>query len=172
MTGNGYDSLFSRLLPTPADNTYRGYKLALWLFGLVVLMRVMMSLNSIFNARFVASSADGIPVETYAPAAAQTAVSLFALLGLSNFLICALCILVLVRYRSLVPLMFTVLVVHFLSGRVILHFLPIVRSTPRPTGLYVNLGLLAVMLVGLALSLGRGNSEMQQQRASVAGERR
>jgi hypothetical protein len=44
---------------------------------------------------------------------------------------------------------------------VILHFTPIVR-TGTPPGFYVNLVLLAVMLVGLALSLrSRGNLPMQ-----------
>jgi hypothetical protein len=54
--------LTDRLLPQRVDNTYRGYKLAIWLFGAVVLMKLAMSLNSIFNGYVVASSADGIPV--------------------------------------------------------------------------------------------------------------
>ena len=87
--------VFTRLLPERLDNMYRGHKVALWLFGLIVLMRVAMSVNSILNGRYVASSADGIPLETYTAAAAQTAVSLFALLGFSNLMICLVCVLVL-----------------------------------------------------------------------------
>lgn len=144
--------MFDRLFPQLVDNTYRGYKLALWLFALLVFMKVAMSLNSIFNGYMVASSADGIPLDTFTSAGARTVVSLFALLGLSHLMICLLCILVLTRYRSLVPLMFALLLLEHLSRKLILLFLPIVR-TGTPPGFFVNLVLLAVMMVGLALSL-------------------
>ncbi len=55
--------MFNQLLPQHFRNTYRGYKLALWLFALVVRMKGAMSLNSIFNGCFVASSAEQL---TYA----------------------------------------------------------------------------------------------------------
>jgi predicted tellurium resistance membrane protein TerC len=147
-------AMLNEFLPQRADNAYHGHKLALWLFAVIILMRIVMSLNSILNGRTIANSADGIPLHTYTPAAAQTAVSLFALLGLSSFIICLLCILVLVRYRSLVPVMFALLLLQSLGGRLILHFLPIIR-TGTPPGIYVSLILLAFMVVGLALSLWR-----------------
>jgi hypothetical protein len=95
--------LTDRLLPQRVDNTYPGYKLAIWLFGAVVLMKLAMSLNSIFNGYVVASSADGIPLDTFSSAAARTVVALFAIWGLAHLMICLLCILVLARYRSMVP---------------------------------------------------------------------
>src|SRR2546425_4617721 len=144
--------MFSQFLPQRIDNTYRGHKLALWLFGLLLLMKIAMSLNSIFNGYSVASSADGIPLDTFTPVAARTVVSLFALLGLSNFVICLLCILVLARYRSMIPFMFALLLLEYMSRKLILQFLPIVR-TGTPPGFYINLVLLALMIVGLALSL-------------------
>ena len=85
------------LLPRRADNDYRGYKAALWIFGLILLLRVVMSVNSIFNGYLVASSADGIPLDSYTPAGARAVVSLFATLGLSQLALCVVGILVLIR---------------------------------------------------------------------------
>jgi hypothetical protein len=154
--------MMSRLLPPRIDNTYRGHKLALWLFALLLFMKVAMSVNSIFNGYSVASSADGIPLDTYAPAAARTIVSLFALLGLSHFMVSLLCILVLACYRSMIPFMFALLLLEHLGRRVILHFTPVIRAG-TPPGFYVNLALLAVMLAGLALSLrSRGDLPIQE----------
>jgi hypothetical protein len=147
--------MFSRLIPRSFDNTYQGRGLALWLFGLVVLLRVVMSLNSIINSRTIAISADGIPLDTYPPAAAQTVVSLFSLLGLAGLVICLLCILALVRFRSMIPLMFLVLLLHFLGARLILLILPIARNG-TPPGTYVNLTLFVLLAVGLVLSLQSG----------------
>ncbi len=144
--------MLNRLLPRQVDNTYHGYKLALWLFALVMLMKVAMSVNSIFNGHMVASSADGIPLDTFTPASAQAVVSLFAAWGLAQLVICLLCIVVLARYRALVPFMFALLLLEHLSRRLIFLVMPIVR-TGTPPGFFVNLALLALMAVGLALSL-------------------
>ena len=142
------------MIPRTIDNNYRGQKLALWLFGLVVLMKVVMSVNSIFNGPSVITGADGIPLDSYPPAAARTVVALFALLGLSNFIICVVCIVALVRFRSAIPFLFALLVLEHLSRKLILELLPIAR-TGTPPGSTINLIVLGLMIVGLALSLWR-----------------
>ena len=144
--------MFNRLLPQAIDNTYRGYKLALWLFALTVLVKVGISLASIFNGYHAASSADGIPLDTFTPTGVQAVVTLFALLGNAQLMIGLLCVLVLFRYRAMIPLMFVLLLLEYLTRRLILQFMPI-ATTAAPPGLFVNLALLALMIVGLVLSL-------------------
>jgi hypothetical protein len=158
----GGTPIFNQIFPQCVDNNYRGHKLALWLFALLVFMKVGMSLNSIFNGYFVATSADGIPLDTFTPAGARAVVSLFALWGLAHLMICLMCILVLVRYRALTPFLFALLLLEHLSRKLILHFLPIAK-TGTPPGFVVNLILLTLMVVGLALSLGsRGNPQARE----------
>lgn len=142
----------SSLLPPAIDNQYRGRVIALWIFGLLVLLKVTMSVNSIFNGRDVAQNADGLPLSSYPPAAAQTIVALFAIFGLGHLVLCALCLLVLVRYRSLVPFMFGVLLVEQLSRKLILQVLPIVRTGTPPASV-INMIVLTLMVAGLGLSL-------------------
>ena len=79
-------------------------------------------------------------------------VSLFAIWGLAQLVICLLCILVVVRYRSMIPFMFALLLLEHLSRKLILHFLPLAKTGTSP-GFAVDLVLLALMIVGLALSL-------------------
>jgi len=140
------------LLPGRADNAYRGHRLALWLLGLLLLVKVAIGLGSIFNGRAAASGADGLPIDTYTPAGARTVVALFALIGLANVIICAVGAVVLVRYRSLVPLMLTLLLAQQVGRYLILQYLPIAR-TGAPPGAAINLALLGAMIAGLALSL-------------------
>jgi len=144
--------MVNELLPKRIDNTYRGAKLAPWLFAVLLFMKTGISLNCIFNGYSVAKSADGIPVDTYAPAAAQTIVALFALGALYRLIISLLCVLVLVRYRSAIPFMFALLLLSYLASQLILQFIPIVR-TGTPPGIVVNLIMFALMIVGLMLSL-------------------
>jgi hypothetical protein len=154
-------AMLDQLLPRRIDNDYRGHGLALGLFALVVLVQAGQGLMSIFNGYYAASSPDAIPLDTYASAAAQTVVSLFALLGLLRLIICFLGALALIRYRAMIPLMFALVTFEYLSRRLILQFLPIVR-TGTPPGSVVNLVLLAVMIVGLALSLRSPRNDRAQ----------
>jgi hypothetical protein len=154
--------MFNQFLPRNVDNTYHGYKLALWLFAVIVLLKTTIGFNCIFNGRVVASSADGIPLDTFTPACAQMVVSDFALWGLSQLMVCLLGMLVLARYRALTSFMFALLLLEHLSRKVILHFLPIVM-TGTPPGVLVNLALLTLMVVGLVLSLlRRGGLQTQE----------
>ena len=103
--------MFNKLLPQRVDNTYRGRKLALWVFAVVVAVKILQSVLVVFNGNSVVRSADGIPLDTYTPAGAQTVVAIWALSGLDRLVIALLCVLVLVRYRSVITLMFALLAV-------------------------------------------------------------
>jgi hypothetical protein len=130
--------MFNQLLPQRIDNTYRGYRLALWLFGLLLFLRVAVSLNSIVNGSTIARSADGIPLETFTPAGAQTVVSLFALLAFSRLVFSLLGILALARYRAMVPLILALLLLEHFGRTLILQVLPIPRAG-TPPGSIINL---------------------------------
>ena len=147
--------MFDRLLPQSLDNTYRGHKLALWLFGLVVFSKSAQSLSIMFAGNSTAAGADGIPLATYPPAIAQTVVSLFAQGSVWRLTFCLLCAAVLLRYRNAVPLMFALFVVNYLIAQVMLHFVPFARAG-TPPGPLINLVLFSLMVVGLALSLWPG----------------
>ena len=49
-------------LPSRLDTAYRGHKIALWLFGAVLVLKLAISVGSMFNGYETASSADGIPL--------------------------------------------------------------------------------------------------------------
>lgn len=144
--------MVGQLLPQRIDNAYSGHKLALWLFAAVVFMKSSIGLGTIFNGRAAAISADGIPLDTFSPAAAQAFLSVFAIWGFAQVMIGLLCIVTLVRYRAMVPLMFALLLLEHLGRKVILFVLPIAKAG-APPGLFINLALVAVMIVGLVLSL-------------------
>ncbi len=146
--------MFDKLLPQPIDNRYSGSKIALWLFGLIVLVHILQSVMIIVNGHSIAQSADGIPLETYPAAATQTIVAIFAVSSLRRLIISLICAVVLFRYRSAVPLMFVVLGLSYLGGQVIFQFIPIVR-VGTPPGIVINLIMFGLTIVGLALSLWR-----------------
>lgn len=144
--------MLNRIFPERIDNDYRGHKIALWLFGIVILIRIAIALGSIFNGYGAASGADGIPLDSFPTAASQTILSLFGLLGLSRLLLGLLCILAIVRYRSMVPLLFLLLLLEQLSRQAVLYFLPVPRAGDPPVST-INLIILGLLALGLILSL-------------------
>jgi len=155
--------MLTPLLPRNADNTYHGHRLALVLFGLLLVMKTGISLGSVFNGRTAASVADGIPIDSYTPAGARTVVSLFAQLGLSNFIICCVGAAVLLRYRSLIPFMFALFLAQQSGRYLVLRFLPIAR-TGAPPGSAINIIILGVMIVGLMLAVWSRRAQGQDTR--------
>lgn len=140
------------LFPRVADNHYPGHRLGLWLFALM-LLKIAMGTNVMLNTRQVARAADGVPLDTFAAPAATAFSFMFAAWGLAQLVLGLLSLVVLLRYRSLVPLMFLALLVEQL-GRMLLRTWWPLENAAAPGGA-INLGLAAVMVVGLGLSLWR-----------------
>lgn len=144
--------MFDQILPRRVDNSYRGHTLALWLFGVLVFMKTSIGVGTIFNGRNAAVSADGIPLDTFGPAGAQAFVSIFAAWGLAQATLGLLCIVVLARYRALVPFMYGLLLLEHLCRKLIFAVMPIDRTADAP-GYFINLALVGLMVIGLVLSL-------------------
>jgi ABC-type arginine transport system permease subunit len=115
-------------------------------------MRTLQSVMVIFNGYYTVTNADGIPLATYPPDAAQTILAIFAVSSLSRLIICLICAVVLVRYRRAIPAMFIVLGLTYLGGQLLNQFIPLVR-VGRPPGVIVNLILFSLIVIGLVLSL-------------------
>ena len=151
--------MINRILPVYIDNRYRGHRLALWLFVLISLQKLAVSFTHLFRADGGAQSISTIPLDTYPPSAAQNIVGLFARLGLEQLLLAALFVLVLVRYRAMIPLMYVVLVAHYLATRGVSQMKPLVLA--GTSGASTPALVVAILsIAGLALSLiGRGYVE-------------
>jgi hypothetical protein len=150
----------NRILPARIDNRYRGHVVALWLFVPVALQRVALGLTHLLRSDGGAQSISTIPLDTYPASAAQNVIGLFARMGLEQLFFGLLCLLVLLRYRALIPLMYLLIVAHYLASRVV--------GQAKPLALAGTSGARTPMLViamlcalGLVLSLsGRGYREI------------
>jgi hypothetical protein len=149
--------MFGRIFPKQFDNTYRGHWLAIWLFVPVVLLKATQGANIIFNTRLVAIAADGISLDSLGATGAETFLALFAVLGLYLLVLALQCVLVLIRYRAMIPFMYLLLLIVQIGGIVLLLVHPIVRTGGMPIGVPINRAALAMTLIGFVLSLvGKG----------------
>lgn len=147
--------VFDRLFPRQVDISFAGHKAALWLLGLYIALKLAMSLNSILNTAKVATGADGIPADSFPPAAAREVLTLFALTGLGQLGLALIALAALIRYRGLVSFIYFVLLGEAVARRVIVQSYAVVRTDAASVAFAINMGLLAVLALGLLLSLIR-----------------
>lgn len=145
--------MFGRLFPRQFDNNFRGHWFALWLLVPILLLKAIIGINSILFTRRIASTADGIPLDTFGPAAARAAISLFGLLGMYQLLLALLGVVALLRYRAMIPFVYLFLLIQMLGNRGVSLLRPMAETNSAAAGSAISLGLLAATVLGLVLSL-------------------
>lgn len=153
--------MIAHIFPKQLDNHFEGYRPALWLLSFLVGLKLVMSFNSIMFTAKIASTADGFPLASYGGDGARAVLMLFAMVALGQLALAAVGLIALIRYRSMVPLVFLLLSCEQIGRFFIGRAYAIDRSQLVPAGAYVNLALLALMVLGLALSLRRTGAVSQ-----------
>ncbi len=151
-----FATVLNRILPEHIDNNYRGQKFAFWLLIPLVLLKLLISLVAIFAPDGGAQSADGIPLDTFVSGGAAVVISVFALWGLTQLILCFLYVTALIRYRAMIPLVYSLILVELLGKKAILWVKPIV-TTGTTSAISLSHVLIVLSIVGLALALsGKG----------------
>lgn len=142
------DSLF----PAQFDNVYRGNRLALWLFYPLTAVTLWRSQHHMLAPDGGAQSIATIPLDNYANGAAATIIAIFAQWGLVQLLLGLLMLLAAFRYRSMVPLMWLIVLVEWTGRGLIGQFKPVETLGTAP-GQIGNLVVPVIALVMLVLAL-------------------
>ena len=149
--------MLSRLLPAHLDNGFRGYQAAIWIFALITAFKLALGVTHVFSADGGAQTLSHVPLDSYPAGAAQNVVGLFARMGLEQLLLGAIFLVVLLRYRALIPLLFLLALVAQAGAFVIAACKPL-SLTVSPGVAPMHLVLAGLYLAGLALSLLGGQS--------------
>lgn len=166
--------MLGRLFPRVIDNDYRGWWLAVWLLVPLVLLKLVMGfnvsgLNPWISNREIAINADGFALDSYGPEAASVVMFMFASWGVMLLVLSLLGLLVLVRYRAMIPLMYLLLGIEQFGRKAIGLAQPIVSAAAESDGLspafLINTGFMAVLVIGFALSLAQRQGAGRQAEA-------
>ena len=141
------EKLMTTILPEKIDNNYHGKPIALWVFAAITIVTIARSLVHIIAPDGGAQSIATIPLETYTDAGARTVVLMFAYWGISQLLMGLVYLLVLIRYRAMIPLMYLLMAAEY-GLRLLMGLLkPIetVETAPGAVGNYAFIPLALVM---------------------------
>ena len=143
---------FTNILPAIIDNTYRGRKIALYFFYLITAITVGRSLIHTFANDGGAQSIATIPLDSYSVQASQTVILIFALWGLSQLIMGVFYVIVALRYKSLIPLMYIFIAFEYVMRLVLGMIKPMVTEGTAPGGV-ANFILIPLAIILFALSI-------------------
>ena len=144
--------MINKILPNTVDNIYSGYKIALWFFYLITAMTVVRSCIHIFKHDGGAQSIATIPLDTYTNGGAEAVIFIFAYWGLSQLLFGILYVIVAMKYKSLISLMYLSLLVEY-GGRFIISLFKSLETVGQAPGGVGNYVLPIVCLIMFFLSI-------------------
>ncbi len=144
--------VLNRLFPVQFDNVFPGQKIALWVFYPFTAITLWRSQHHMLAPDGGAQSVATIPLDGYSDGAAATIIAIFAQWGLIQLLVGMLMLLAAVRYKSMVPLLWLILLMEWIGRGLIGQFKPIETLATAP-GQIGNLVMPIVALAMLILSL-------------------
>ena len=148
--------MLQRILPPTIDNNYKGNKIALWFFYLITAVTVVRSLIHMFKHDGGAQSIATIPLDTFTETGAAVVILIFAYWGLSQLMFGIIQVIVAIRYKSLIPLMYLMLVLEWATRFLLSMYKPIETVGQAPGGIG-NMVLPFVCLVMFFLSVKEQN---------------
>tara|TARA_B100000003_G_scaffold166532_1_gene152958 strand:- start:67 stop:558 length:492 start_codon:yes stop_codon:yes gene_type:complete len=121
------------LLPCPADNEYRGNKIALWFFIAFVCLMTWRSIIHMFFEQYGMHSIANFSVLSGDPDPMPLIYMFFSLWGFAQLIFCGVCWIVIFRYKSFIPLMYVFWLVEW-SVRAFLY--PLTEKSVAVDGAY------------------------------------
>ena len=144
--------IFEILLPAKVDNVLRGSQITLYVFALLAILGTVRSLIHVFSSDGGAGSIAGMDLTVQG---ADGIIFAFALWGSSQLLFALIQLLVVFRYRSLVPFMWVMSALEVLLRELVGKMKP-VTFAHTPPGAIGNQILLPLAVFMLVLSLWSG----------------
>lgn len=154
-------TLFDLLLPPRVDGTLRGSQLPLYVFAAYALVSTVRSCIHLLAPDGGAGSIAGMDLTV---AGADGIVFGFALWGSSQLLLALLQLLVVLRYRALVPLMYVLMMLEVLLRELVGAMRP-VSFTHTPPGAIGNQVMLPLVALMLGLSLWSGYRAVKKDKS-------
>ena len=137
------------LLPDFIDNQYHGMKIAQYAFWFFTAATIVRSLIHVFAPDGGAQTIATIPLDSYPTAAAAAVILMFSYWGLSQLLMGFVYLGVALKYRSLIPAMYVLLIFEYAMRFVIGQMKPIITfgTAPGSIGNWIMVPVCAVLLV-------------------------
>ncbi len=138
------------IFPKQINNTYTGHPIALYTFYIIIFITIVRSLIHILAPDGGAQSIATIPLDTYSVESANTVIFMFGLWGISQLLLGIVFLIITIRYKALIPLMYLFVFTEYSLRLILGFFKPLTLTGVAPGGIgnyvFIILSILLFML--------------------------
>lgn len=140
--------MLNTLFPRTVDNIYRGNKIPQWILYLYVFKSFFSGCVHMFAADGGAQSIASIALDSFTQGGANSVITMFAYWGMEQFVIGLIAVVILWRYKALIPMLWGVYAIEY-TARYLLKFItPGVAAVNTPPGAMAD-----YVLVPLAIGM-------------------
>ena len=150
--------MLEKILPEKVDNTFPGYKFAAYAFLGFIIFTVARSLAHMFLPD---GGAESIATIDLSLGGAEVIIGVFAKWGLSQLLMAGLYIIVYIRYKSLIPLMYIIIIAEYV-GRICMGLLKPFETVGTPPGAIGNLIIIPLATILFIFSIRTERFRLQE----------
>jgi hypothetical protein len=160
--------MIDRIFPKQAGNTYQGHPIAKWVLVVLTTKALVAGLIHMFSQDGGAQSIASITLDNFTKDAAGTVITIFALWGLSQFLIGLISVVVLWRYQALIPMMYLIFLIEYTMRFAMPLFTPGVASVNTPPGAVLDHAILPLTAIMTVLAVRGRQTDTQTAPGSVS----
>ena len=152
--------MLEKLFPKTVDNSYQGHKIAKWLLILYAAKSLFAASVHMFAADGGAQSIGSVALDQFSQGGANSVVTMFGLWGLEQLVIGLFAIVILLRYKALIPVMLLAYVIEYTGRFAAPLFTPGLVTAHTPPGAMMDNILFPLAFVMLVLSLREPKKEI------------
>lgn len=146
-------TIMKRIFPDTLDNRFSGHKISLYVFYLLTALTLWRSQHHLFAADGGAQSIATIPLDTFTEAGAQAVIGVFGLWGLSQLIIGIIYLIVSLKYRAMIPMMYLLMMAEYIVRATYFPVFKQIPTTGTAPGAAGNVPLVIISAVMLAFSI-------------------
>jgi hypothetical protein len=155
--------IYKIIFPSIIDNSFYGGRIPLYVFCIITIITLWRSQHHLFSSDGGAQSIATIPLHTFSESAQLAVIGVFSLWGLSQLIIALVYLIASIRYKSLIPLLYVLMIVeYFIRAFYIGNFKPIPLEGTAPGGL-LNVPVIIIAMVMLSLIFYNSHKSLHQK---------
>jgi len=147
--------MWNKLFPKTVENKYTGHVLGLILLGLYVFKSFFAGSVHMFAPDGGAQIIGSVALDQFTRGGADSVITVFGLWGMEQFVIGLIGLVVLVRFKALIPMMTLVYVVEYIGRMALPLFTPGLVTAHTPPGAAADTVLVPLAVLMLVLTLYR-----------------
>ena len=152
--------MFEKIFPKTVDNQYRGMPVAKWLLIFYVVKSFVAGSIHMFAADGGAQSIASITLDQFSQGGADTVVTIFGLWGMEQVVIGLIGVVMLWRYKALIPMMALVYAIEYIGRFAAPLYTPGPVTAHTPPGAMMDNILVPLTIVMFLLSLRESKKEI------------